>query len=49
MQIEVRNILGELVVTENTSSKTELNVASWPEGIYLIKSGNSTQKVIVQH
>jgi hypothetical protein len=46
--IELFNLQGELVLkTQSESNKIALNVADLPSGLYLVKVGESTQKVII--
>lgn len=50
MQIEVVNTLGQLVIREqvNAANKVDINIASLPAGLYLVKVKSATE-VTVKH
>jgi hypothetical protein len=46
--IEIYNSLGDLILKEKFKNSVEVNTASWSNGIYVIRSGNSSRKVLIQ-
>lgn len=48
-KVLIFNAVGQLVYQENAQAQTIIGVQNWTTGVYLIKCGNMTKKLIVQH
>ena len=44
----VFNALGETIYQKYSSSKHEVSTTNWPAGMYFVKVGKTTQKILVQ-
>ena len=48
-EISVFSISGQLILNFNvSSSKSNIDIADWPSGVYLLKIGNQIEKLIVE-
>jgi len=48
LKITIFNALGETIYQKSLLNKHEVNTANWPAGMYFVKVGNLTQKILVQ-
>lgn len=47
--LEIRNLAGQVVHMSQAQHEQKISVASWPSGIYIIRTGNQAQKILVRH
>ena len=48
-KIEIFNSLGDIIYSNDSSNDYNLDISTWANGIYFVKAGNSSKKVIIQH
>ena len=41
------NVYGQLILEKSFQEQTEINTENWQSGIYFIKNGNVTKKILV--
>lgn len=45
--LEVYNLMGEIIHKEFVSEKTTINTGEWKPGMYILKAGNGTKKILI--
>lgn len=48
-KIKVINIFGQQIFSAKASNMLQINTSNWSNGMYLIKCGNSSKKLVVNH
>jgi len=47
-QLMVLNMLGNIVINKTIHKGKLINTSDWSKGIYLVRCGNTTKKIILQ-